>query len=143
MQFTWHVLCKVQAGLQAVFKMSKQISPVCTACAPSSIARHSPVCWRPTFHGLRMHLTEGPQVATASHAYLEVDVRMENLCAVIDNGRDERVLVRNPDIQLKDPSFIGSLCWTLQRLEKADGTGDQTAEEDHSKKHRRASGPYY
>ena len=71
--------------------------------------------WRPTFYGLRMHLTEESQVVTALHTYLEVDVWMENLCGVIDDGRDERILVRNPDIQLKDTSFIGSLCWTLQR----------------------------
>ena len=71
--------------------------------------------WRPIFHGLRTQLREESQVATALHTYLEVDVRMENFCAVIDNGRDERILVRNPDIQLKDTSFIGGLCWTLQR----------------------------
>ena len=28
-EIAWHVLCSVQAGLQAVFRMSRQISPVC------------------------------------------------------------------------------------------------------------------
>ena len=51
-------------------------------------------------------------------SYLEVDVRMEDLGPVVHDGRDQRILVRNFDVQDKGASFIWCLRWALDKSVK-------------------------
>ena len=106
----WHTDCNVHAGLHAVFKISRQISPVCKQAL--IILQY---CLSAALHATHKQ-TEQPAMS-----YLEVDIWMENLCFESHIGSYQRILFRNFQDNLKyttlKRSFFGSLqTVTRQRL---------------------------
>ena len=106
----WHKDCRVHAGLQAVFRMSRHTSPVFERRRRGERERESQ--WRRKRRRGRRRGRKRSAYPLAT--YLEVDVRVKNLSSEPDRRGHEGVVLGHVYIQPERAVLIASVRGTLE-----------------------------